>query len=450
MAEPPAQPAKWFGYPVPFWTANGIEMFERCAFYGMYIVITLYLTDRVGFTDVQTGWIAGIFASLLYLLPTFSGALADKIGFRLALTLAFGLLTLGYGLMGALPTKATAIISLALIMIGGSFVKPIISGTVAKSSDDAGRARAFAIFYVVVNIGGFVGKTVAYPLRIHLGVEYICLYSAAMALIAMVLAGLIYRDIDSAGAGKSLAEAGRGLLKVLSNFRFMALIVIVAGFWIIQAQLYSSIPKYTTRIISPDAAPEWMANVNPGTIVLFQLLITSLSKKLRAVTSIGVGLFIIPWAAVVIALHPDASLAWTWEWIGKDGLEHSFLLHKATVVMCLGIMVIAFGEMFLSPRFLEYASKQAPPGEVGLYMGYSHLTTFVAKLVAFVLSGYLLNAFCPDPKTLSAEQMVHAYDHANYLWYVFAGIGMIGFLALIVFRLITGYLDRGKEAEGGT
>ena len=425
-------------HPRAFWTANTIELFERCAFYGMYIVITLYLTDRVGFTDVQTGWIAGIFASLLYLLPTFSGAVADKIGFRAGLAIAFSLLTVGYGLMGLWPTKGTAIVALALIMLGGSFVKPIISGTVAKCSDDDGRARAFAIFYVVVNVGGFIGKTVAYPLRINLGVEYICLYSAAMAAVALLLVGLLYRNPDTQGAGKSLSEVAAGLWTVVRNRRFMTLIVIVAGFWIIQAQLYSSIPKYTTRVISPTAAPEWMANVNPGTIVLFQLLITRLSRRLRAVTSIGVGLAIIPWAAVVIALHPRGGESWTM----SLPLLGMFELHTATVVMCLGIMLIAFGEMFLSPRFLEFASKQAPPGEVGLYMGYSHLTTFFAKIVAFVLSGYLLNAFCPDPKTLTPEQALHAYDHAHYLWYVFAAIGVLAMVALLIFKVVTDRADR--------
>src|SRR3972149_2757695 len=133
-------------FPKFFWVANSIELFERAAYYGMFIALTLYLTRDVGFTDVQTGWITGFFAGLIYLAPTFTGAMADKIGFRNALTLAFALLASGYALLGAFQMKATAIISLGIILLGGSFVKPIISGTVAKASDEVNRARAFSIF----------------------------------------------------------------------------------------------------------------------------------------------------------------------------------------------------------------------------------------------------------------------------------------------------------------
>ncbi|MFV0582848.1 MAG: MFS transporter, partial [Parabacteroides gordonii] len=65
-----------------FWVANTVELFERAAYYGVFIVITLYLSRILGFNDIQAATIAGTFSAFLYLLPTFAGALADKIGFR--------------------------------------------------------------------------------------------------------------------------------------------------------------------------------------------------------------------------------------------------------------------------------------------------------------------------------------------------------------------------------
>ena len=56
-------------FPKAFWTANFMELLERAAFYGFYIAITLYLTDRVGFTDKETGYVAGAFVAFLYFLP---------------------------------------------------------------------------------------------------------------------------------------------------------------------------------------------------------------------------------------------------------------------------------------------------------------------------------------------------------------------------------------------
>ena len=86
-----------------FWVANTVELLERAAYYGVFVVITLYLSNVLGFTDIQAATIAGVFSACLYLLPTFSGALADKIGFRKSMLLAFTLLSLGYLGLGLFP-----------------------------------------------------------------------------------------------------------------------------------------------------------------------------------------------------------------------------------------------------------------------------------------------------------------------------------------------------------
>ena len=158
-------------FPRAFWTGNAAELCERAAYYGTFIALRTYLIRVVGLDDIQSGIIAGLFGALIYLFPFFTGALADRMGFRYALMLAFGLLTLGYGTLGVFHTLGPVIVGLVLIVLGGAFVKPVITGTVSKSSDEANRARAFSIFYMVVNIGSFTGKTIVAPMRIQLGVE---------------------------------------------------------------------------------------------------------------------------------------------------------------------------------------------------------------------------------------------------------------------------------------
>ena len=425
-------------FPATFWTANVIELFERAAYYGMFIVLTLFLTRIVGFTDIETGWVVAFFASFLYLAPTFTGALADKMGFRNALALAFALLAGGYFLLGFITTKLMALFALFIIMVGGSFVKPIISGTVAKASDEKHRARAFSIFYMMVNIGAFTGKSIAKPLRTELGLEYINYYAAFMAFIAFLIVIFFYKDLDNRGRGKDLKESINGLLTVLKNFRFMAIILIVAGFWAIQGQLYATMPKYTLRMVGESAAPEWIANINPLTVVLLVVPITHLIRKISSVNSIGLGLIIIPFSALAIALSPVLQAA-TGDSVSIFGL---FSLHPITIALIVGISLQGVAECFLSPRFLEYASKQAPKGEEGLYMGYSHLTTFFAWLFGFIASGYLLDEYCPNPNTLTPDQMVHAYDHAHYIWYYFTGIGFVALGALLLYKFITDRIDK--------
>ncbi len=125
-------------------------------------------------------------------------------------------------------------------------------------------------------------------------------------------------------------------------------------------------------------------------------------------------------------------------------------------------MFQGLAECFLSPRYYEYASRQAPKGEEGLYMGYSHLHTAIAWPLGFILSGYLLDAYCPDPKTLPAEvhtqwqqaiangtELPAAYANAHYLWYYYAAIGVVAFCALLIFRFVTDRIDRHRAAAGG-
>ncbi len=450
----PQPPAR--GFPAAFWSANVAELFERAAFYGMFISLTLYLTRLVGFSDVEAGWIAGIFAGFLYFAPTFAGAIADNIGFRRALLLAFSLLGVGYTTLGALSTKPSTLLALALIMVGGAFVKSVITATVAKASDEANRARAFSIFYQMVNIGAFSGKTIAKPMRTELGLASINFASAALCGLAVLLVFFLYKNLQDSGQRKSLRETWQGLLRVVSNLRFMAIIVIVGGFWAIQHQLYATMPKYVLRMVGEQAAPEWYANVNPLVVVLLVLPITHLLRKLRPVTSIGIALGIIPFSALTMSLS-----SWLQGVVGAGQLPIAagFSLHPITIMMVAGIALQALAECFLSPRFLEYASKQAPEGETALYMGYSHLTSFFGNILGFGISGYLLQAWCPEPSTLApAVQAAHtaalagqgpmpeAYLHSHYIWYVFAGIGALAFVALLGFRWITDHQDRKRAA----
>ena len=440
-------------FPRAFWVANGAELFERAAYYGMFITLVVYLTDRVGFTDVQAGYLAGSFASVLYLLPTFSGILADRIGFRRALLLAFTLLTAGYALLGASQVKSTVIVALALVMVGGSIVKPVISGTAAKCSDENHRARAFSIFYGVVNIGAFLGKSAAAPLRIEFGLEYINYYAALMAMLGLILVAACYRDVDRSGSDKTVRDAMRGLLAVLANFRFLCLIVIIGGFWAIQHQLYASMPKYILRLLGETARPEWLANINPLVVVILVVPITHLIRNVRPINAIAVSLCIIPLSAFSIALSPLLqSLA------GASVNVGFRTLHPITVMVVLGIALQGLAECFLSPKWLEFASRQAPEGQVGLYMGYMHLSSVFAYLFGFIVSGYMLDRYCPDPRTLdptahvqweafvrSAGPMPEVYARAHYIWYVFAGVGVMALSGLVAFKIITGKIDARRS-----
>ena len=79
------------GFPKTFWAANTIELFERLAYYGMNVILVLYLARRVGFSVEFAATLSGWFVASLYLLPIPAGAISDKIGFRNGLFIAFSI-----------------------------------------------------------------------------------------------------------------------------------------------------------------------------------------------------------------------------------------------------------------------------------------------------------------------------------------------------------------------
>ena len=431
-----------WNFPRSFWTANSVELFERAAYYGTFIALRTYLLRVVNLDDVAAGYVAAAFAALIYFFPFFTGAAADRLGYRNSLLLAFGLLTVGYGSLGLVSSFAPVAGALLLIALGGAFVKPIITATASRSSTEVNRARAFSLFYMIVNIGSFTGKTIAAPVRIHLGVHSVPLYSAGSAFIALVLVALFFRPSEDGNARPhSVRETLAGMVEAMRNARFTALILITAGFWAIQGQLYASMPDYVLRMAGETYKPEWYANVNPLVVVLGVVGITQLVRTWRPELSM----------LVAMALIPLSSLAMATSHLFRGPVHVLGLsVHPITAMMVLGIAIQGLAECFLSPKYLEFASKQSPPGREGLYLGYAHLNTFFAWAFGFIFGGYMLKAYCPDPRTLPLDvqaqhalalagngPMPAAYAHAYYLWYAFAGVGVLSLVAMLVFIAVT-------------
>ncbi len=449
-----------------FWTANGVELLERAAWYGVFVAITLYLSRILGFSDIQAGVVSGVFSAGLYLLPTFSGAIADKMGFRKALLLAFGLLTIGYGSMWALPMlfQQAGLVSygrevqftgledgaykwlfvpvMLVVMVGGSFIKSVITGTVAKETNEINRARGYSIFYAMVNIGAFSGKTVVKPLREGMGNEGLIvlnLFAAGMTLLAFVLVLIFYKASKGGGEGRKLAEIVRSLVAVCTRWRLVILTLIITGFWMVQGQLYATMPKYVLRMVGEGASPSWYANVNPAVVVLTVGIVTQLLRKRTALFSMTLGMFIMPVSAFAMAAG---------NMLG-DGQIMGF--HPVAFMMLVGIGFQGLAESFISPRFLEYFSKQAPKGEEGLYLGFSHLHSFLSAIVGFSLSGILLDRWCPARAQFAVgaagdAAWQAAKVNAHYIWFVFVAIASVAAIGLIVFGWVTRRMD--AEVEG--
>jgi len=169
-AEQPGLGKQLASFPPTFYVANTMEIFERMAWYGMFTPLALYIRDEkekggLGLKEEDAGTIIGIATFVLYLLPVATGALGDRFGYKKMLILAYAILTPAYFLLGYLDTYGSFLAGFLLVAVGAAVFKPVIVGTVARVASPQTSQLAFGIFYMMVNIGGFIGPTVSGWLR---------------------------------------------------------------------------------------------------------------------------------------------------------------------------------------------------------------------------------------------------------------------------------------------
>jgi len=203
-------------FPRLYWLVVVFEFFERGSYYGVMSVLSVYMTDVLGFAKQDVGRIKGTIQPLLYFLPILAGALADRFGYRRMLMIAFSLLGTGYFLTSQMTGYATVFLSLVVMGFGAGIFKPIISGTIARCTDESNSTLGFGIFYWSINLGAFVFPLVVVPLlRDNVGWEWV-LIAAAIGTGAMLVPTILaYREPPrpDQAAGKPRAS----LLQTLAN-----------------------------------------------------------------------------------------------------------------------------------------------------------------------------------------------------------------------------------------
>jgi dipeptide/tripeptide permease len=218
-------------FPRAFWAANSMEIFERMGWYGFYAVSSLYLTGPVedgglGFSSTDRGVIQGLATFFLYLFPAVFGALADRYGYKTMFLASAVVMAPAYVLL-ALPTGFWPFLgAYFLVAVGHGMFKPVVISTVAKSTNEENGSVGFGIFYMMVNIGGFLGPIVAGVVRgwsWDLVFYASALWIAVMSVVCMVLYREPPRDVESESR-RSLAEVMRGMVEVVGNARFFILI----------------------------------------------------------------------------------------------------------------------------------------------------------------------------------------------------------------------------------
>jgi dipeptide/tripeptide permease len=379
-------------FPRTFWVANSIELFERWAWYGFFMLFANYLTGStdigaLGLTQAQKGIIMGVGTGILYFLPVITGAIADKYGYKKVLALSFIIYSSAFVALPLFKSFTGVFAMYLYLALGAALFKPIISATVAKTTDEETSSIGFGIFYMMVNIGAFIGPlvTLAYKDSGYTTVFYI---SAAVILINFILI-LFYkepeREVKKESIGKALATVFKNIGVVLSDFKFVIFLLLVAAFWSMYYQLFFTLPVFIAQWVDTSSVyhffdsfmpavtqtyghdgqmdAEFITNFDAMFIIIFQIIISTLVMKLKPLKAMMGGILVCT--------------------IGM-GLT---LLTQNVLFVILAIFIFSVGEMASSPKITEYIGRIAPKDKVGLYMGCSFLPVFAGSTLGGIISG---------------------------------------------------------------
>jgi len=404
------------GFERPFWVANISEIFERLAYYGAFASLANYLRETLSFPTEQTGTLTGIFGGMVWFLAIFGGAVADKLGFRRALSLAYAILAGAYFLLGSIgapwlaPVRSAVPLSffvgviLILPALGISLVKPCVVGTTARASRENVRSLGYSIYYTMVNIGGLLGPFAGSLARRYLGAGKIFLIAAAAVFAMFFFVLAFFREpkrVDEKPM-PTIAETLRNFATVLSNPKFMLFLLIFTGYWIVFWQQWIVMPVYLHEYVNKDIDVERILMTDSIIVITSTILVNYLTKKVPAFSAIIMGTFITGISWLILAFYPSM-----WGAI-------------ATIV------VLAIGEIVHQPRYYEYVSRLAPPGQQGTYMGFAFVPLGIGSLVGGWFGGKVLHHF---GEVLNKPQ---------WTWFVISGVGVVTTLLLLVYDRLVG------------
>lgn len=381
-------------YPRIFWLANIIELFERYAWYGFYMGFGLFLvgskeTGAMGFTPVEKGTIMGTGSMLLYFLPILTGAIADKIGYKKVLLLAFIIYASGFYMIQHFNSFEMVFLSFIWICVGGAFFKPIISATISKTTTEETSSIGFGIFYMMVNIGGFIGPFVA---GIVLGKGWNMVFTLSIVAIAVnfLITMLFFkepnREKSTTTLIESLIQPFKNIFYTIINWRYTLFLIIMGIFWAAFNQLYYTFPNFVEDWVNTATIYNGIHSVFPS----FANLIGTPSGTISAVTissmdSFYIIAFQIAVSAFVMRFKPlNAMMGGIF--VLAIGIFMMFGFQSGWIVL-FGILIFGLGEMSSSPKFTEYVGNIAPADKKALYMGSSFLAIALGHQIAGFLSG---------------------------------------------------------------
>jgi hypothetical protein len=170
--------------------------------------------------------------------------------------------------------------------------------------------------------------------------------------------------------------------------RFMWFLLLFTGYWVVFWQQYITLPGFLHAYVDPHAPVELILATDGLTVICLTLAVNFFTRKIPAVQAVILGTLITSAAWLILAVRPTLGAA------------------------VLTLFVLALGEITQSPRYYEYISRLAPPGQQGTYMGFAFLPIGIGSLVGGWFGGMLVH------------QLGELRHQSERIWWCVTAVGM--------------------------
>ena len=445
------------GAPRELWIIYITKILEIVAYGLMSSTLILWLSADLGFSDAAAGDTIAWWSTIMTLVTIVVGSLVDTIGIRKSFLLGFWLCLLPRGVMTVADNTFVALaFGLFPMAIGLALMIPVMNAAIKRYSTPAQQTMAFAFFYIVMNIGFAIsgwlfdwvreqlgeqgGQTI---LGMELSTYRVLFFWATVATVPGLLItqfwlrsgveatedGIVHKPkeiLAKSGKGvanmfKSIGNTGLETVKTFVNvcrqpifLRFMTFLSLIVMIRIVFYHMHYTFPKYALRELGPGVKMGNLWGVlNPVMIVVLTPLVAAFSGKISSYSMIAAGTSFAALPVFFLAMPREwfasAAEGWLGEFIGHTWLGLSGPVDPIYISITLFVFFFSIGEAIWSPRLYQYTAAIAPKGQEGSYMALSLLPYFVAKLGVGIMSGRMLEKWCPSDGVLAQKHLISEY-----------------------------------------
>lgn len=404
-----------------------------CRYYSLCIILALYLSNDLGFSDTGAGAAYGFFGMMISAISLGTGWVVDRLGPKRSIVLGSAVVTVGRVILATTESDRVAWVTLVTVLpLGEALGIPVLAQAVGVVSAPSEAKFNYGLFYTAMNVAVlFVGPVVdivraSVWLRELTGLppyRLLVWLSACVGLVSCGVASVFLDDVESTadpeGSKRTVTsrgtdkkgEQGRGddsdPLWTPTFRRFLTIVIALVGVRCLFRHLDATFPKYVVRAFGEQAPYGLLYSINP-------IIIISLVPLLSRITSSGSGLPVASSSeghccatqaeAATTAIPLLAQLSRTPPlqviYFGAFVSTCSVLWVVAStslVTAALFVATLSVGEALWSPTFYAWTHAIAPPKQAGRYFALANVPLFLPKLVAGIMSGTLLERYCPGP-----------------------------------------------------